>query len=63
MASNKSKNKLIAIIDNPEIGIEDFSDLADYLSATDINLFNVLLSNDALSQEIDDYIMEKNAVE
>ena len=57
--ASKAKTKLISIIDDPEIGIKDFTDLGDYLSVTDISLFNTLMSNDKLSQEIYDYLDEK----
>lgn len=58
--ASKAKQKLTQIIDDPQIAIKDFCDLGDYLANEDINLFNTLMSNDKLSQEIYDYLDAKN---
>ncbi len=56
----KAEKRLKEIIDNPEIAIRDFCDLGDYLANEDVSLFNTLMSNDKLSQEIYDYLDLKN---
>ncbi len=58
--AGKASKRLKEIIDNPEIAIRDFTDLGDYLANEDINLFNTLMSNDKLSEEIYDYLDLKN---
>ncbi len=58
--ASKAKQKLTQIIDDPQIAIKDFCDLGDYLANEDMSLFNSLMSNDKLSQEIYDYLDAKN---
>ncbi len=58
--ASKAKQKLTQIIDDPQIAIKDFCDLGDYLANEDMSLFNTLMSNDKLSQEIYDYLDAKN---
>ncbi len=58
--ASKAKQKLTQIIDDPQIAIKDFCDLGDYLANEDMSLFNTLMSNDKLSQEIFDYLDAKN---
>ncbi len=56
----KAVKRLKEIIDNHEIAIRDFCDLGDYLANEDMSLFNTLMSNDKLSEEIYDYLDSKN---